>query len=60
MAMYGYVGLCMAVYTYVALCTAIGLSRAMYGYVVLCKALYHILGNGEPLYDAYTRYLPNF
>ena len=38
MAMYGYVGLCMA----------------MWGCVKLC----HILTNGEPLYDAYTTYLP--
>ena len=46
MAVYGYVGLC----------------RAMLGYVGLCKAIernvFHILANGEPLYDAYTTYLP--
>ena len=47
MAMYGYVGVC----------------RAMYGYVGVRKAImesnvYHILTNGEPLYDAYTTYLP--
>ena len=34
----------------------------MYGYVGLCKAIernvFHILANGEPLYDAYTTYLP--
>ena len=31
----------------------------MYGYVGLCRAkLCHILTNGEPLYDAYTTYLP--
>ena len=38
------------------------LCRAMYGYLGLCKAVesnvYHILTNGEPLYDAYTTYLP--
>ena len=55
-AMYGYVGLCMAVYGCVGLC------RAMLGYVGLCKAIernvFHILANGEPLYDAYTTYLP--
>ena len=46
MVMLGYVGLC----------------RAIYGYVGLCKAIEsnvcHILANGEPLYDAYTTYLP--
>ena len=46
MAVYGCVGLC----------------RAMLGYVGLCKAIernvFHILANGEPLYDAYTTYLP--
>ena len=46
MAVYGCVGLC----------------RAMLGYVGLCKAIMsnvcHILANGEPLYDAYTTYLP--
>ena len=46
MAMYGCVGLC----------------RAMLGYAGLCKAIernvLHILANGEPLYDAYTTYLP--
>ena len=46
MAVYGYLGLC----------------RAVYGYVGLCKAIernvFHILANGEPLYDAYTTYLP--
>ena len=35
----------------------------MYGYLGLCKAMeskvYHILTNGEPLYDAYTVYLPS-
>ena len=55
-AMYGYVGLCMSVYVCVGLC------RAMLGYVGLCKAigrnLFHILANGDPLYDAYTTYLP--
>ena len=34
----------------------------MYGYVGLCTAIernvFHILANGEPLYDAYTTYLP--
>ena len=34
----------------------------MYGCVGLCTAIernvFHILGNGEPLYDAYTTYLP--
>ena len=34
----------------------------MLGYVGLCKAIernvFHILANGEPLYDAYTTYLP--
>ena len=49
-------GLCRAMYGYVGLC------RAEYGYVGLCKAmesnLCHILTNGEPLYDAYTTYLP--
>ena len=66
MAMYGCVGLCMAVYGYVWLCRAmygcVGLCRAMYGYVGLCTAIernvFHILANGEPLYDAYTTYLP--
>ena len=56
MAMYGYVGLCMAVYGCVWLCIA------MYGCVALCTAIernvFHILANGEPLYDAYTTYLP--
>ena len=33
MAMYGYVGLCMAVYDFV------WLYRAMYGYVGLCMAM---------------------
>ena len=46
----------MAMYSYVGLC------RAMEGYVWLCKAMegnvYHILINEEPLYDAYTPYLP--
>ena len=54
--MYGYVGLFMAVYGCVWLCIA------MYGYVALCTAIernvFHILANGEPLYDAYTTYLP--
>ena len=62
--MYAYVGLFMAMYGYV------GLGRAMYGCVGLCMAVsvwlcramesnvYHILSNGEPLYDAYTTYLP--
>ena len=40
----------------------VGLCRAMLGYVGLCKAIgsnvCHILANGEPLYDAYTTYLP--
>ena len=66
MAMYGYVWLCRAVYGYVGLCMAVlgcvGLCRAMLGYVGLCKAIernvFHILANGEPLYDAYTTYLP--
>ena len=66
MAMYGYVGLCRAMYGYVGLCMAVygcvGLCRAMLGYVGLCKAIernvFHILANGEPLYDAYTTYLP--
>ena len=35
----------------------------MYGYVGVCKAMestvYHILTNGETLYDAYTTYLQN-
>ena len=47
--MYGYVWLCRAMYGYVWLCTA------MYVYVWLC----HILTNGEPLYDAYTTFLPS-
>ena len=38
------------------------LCRAMLGYVGLCKAIernvFHKLANGEPLYDAYTTYLP--
>ena len=46
----------MAVYDCVGLC------RAMLGYVGLCKAIernvFHILANGEPLYDAYITYLP--
>ena len=66
MAMYGYVGLCRAMYGYVGLCMAVyvfvGLCRAMLGYVLLCKAIernvFHILANGEPLYDGYTTYLP--
>ena len=66
MAMYGYVGLCRAMYGYVGLCMAVygcvGLCRAMLGFVGLCKAIernvFHILANGEPLYDAYTTYLP--
>ena len=41
----------------------VGLCRAEYGYVGLCKAmesnLCHILTDGEPLYDAYTTYLPH-
>ena len=40
----------------------VGLCRAMLGYVGRCKAIernvFHILANGEPLYDAYTTYLP--
>ena len=64
--MYGYVGLCRAMYGYVGLCMAVygcvGLCRAMLGYVGLCKAIkrnvFHILANGEPLYGAYTTYLP--
>ena len=47
MAMYGYLGVCMAVYGYA------GLRKAME------SNIYHILTNGEPLYDAYTTYLPN-
>ena len=66
MAMYGCVGLYMAMYGYVWLCRAVfgyvGLCRAMFGYVGLCKAIernvFHILANGEPVYDAYTTYLP--
>ena len=66
MVMYGYVGLCMAMYGYVGLCMAVygcvWLCIAMYGCVALCTAIernvFHILGNGEPLYDAYTTYLP--
>ena len=50
MAMYGYVGLCMAMYGYVGLC------MAMYGYVGLGTLL--LVTNGEPLYVAYTTYLP--
>ena len=65
-AVYGCVGLCLAMYGYVGLCMAVygcgGLCRAMLGYVGLCKAIernvFHILANGEPLYDAYTTYLP--
>ena len=61
-AMYGCVCLCMAMYGYVGLCRAmygcVGLCMAVYGYVGLCKAMesnvYHILTNGEPLYDGYT------
>ena len=49
--MYGYVWLCRAVYDYVGLC------RAMYGYVGLCTLL--LVTNREPLYDAYTTYLPS-
>ena len=49
--MYGWVWLCMAMYGYVGLC------MAMYGYVGLCTLL--LVTNGEPLYDAYTTYLPN-
>ena len=66
--MYGCVGLCRATYGYVGLCMAVngyvGLCRTMYGYVGLCRTEYgyvkfcHILTNGEPLYDAYTTYLP--
>ena len=64
--MYGYVGLCRAMYGYVGLCMVmfgyVGLYRAEYSYVGLCKAmesnLCQILTNGEPLYDAYTTYLP--
>ena len=56
MAMYGYVWPCRGMFVCVWLC------MAMYGYVGLCKAMevnvYHILTNGEPLYDAYTTYLP--
>ena len=66
MAVYGYVGLCRAVYGYVGLCMAVHvcvwLCIAMYGCVALCTAIernvFHILANGEPLYDAYTTYLP--
>ena len=58
--MYGYVGLCIGMYGYV------WLGRAMYGYVWLCMAMEGCVGlctlflvtNGEPLYDAYTTYLP--
>ena len=70
MDMYGYVGLCMAMYGYVWLCRAmqgyvwlcramqvsVGLCMAMYCYVGLCTLL--LVTNGEPLYDAYTTYLP--
>ena len=38
------------------------LCMAMYAYVGLCKAMestvYHISTKWEPLYDAYTTYLP--
>ena len=65
-AMYGYVGLCMSVYGCVWVCMAmygyVWLCRAMLGYVGLCKAIernvFHILANGEPLYDAYNTNLP--
>ena len=46
MAVYGCVWLCIAMYGCVALCTAIE------------RNVFHILANGEPLYDAYTTYLP--
>ena len=66
MAVYGYAWLCMAMHGYVGMCMVmygcVWLCMAMYGYVGLCKAMesnvYHILTNGEPLYDAYTTYLP--
>ena len=65
-AMYGYVGLCRAMQGYVRICRAeygcVWLCRAMQGCVWLCKAMqsnvHCILINGEPLYDAYTTYLP--
>ena len=65
-AMQGYVGLCRAMYGYVRICRAeygcVWLCRAMQGCVWLCKAMqsnvHCILINGEPLYDAYTTYLP--
>ena len=50
MAIYGYVWLCWAVNGYV------WLSRAMKYYVRLYTLL--LVTNGEPLYDAYTTYLP--
>ena len=64
--MYGYLGLCMAVSGYVfksrGMYVWLWLCMATYGYVGLCKAMennvYHILTSGEPLYDAYTTYLP--
>ena len=61
--MYGCVWLCMAMYGPCrGMFVCVWLCMAMYGYVGLCKAMevnvYHILTNGEPLYDAYTTYLP--
>ena len=59
-AMQGYVGLCRAVYGYVGLFRAVqgcvGLCRAVQDYVGLCTL--PLVTNGEPLYDAYTTYLP--
>ena len=65
-AMYGYVKVCRAVCAYLGLCRAmygyVRICRAEYGCVWLCKAMqsnvHCILINGEPLYDAYTTYLP--
>ena len=58
---YGYVWLFMAMQDYVRLCTAtygcVWLCRAMKDYVGLCTLL--LVTNGEPLYDAYTTYLPH-
>ena len=58
MVMYGNVWLCRAMYGCVGLC------MVEYGHVGLCKAIEgnvcHILSNGEPLYYAYTTYLPKY
>ena len=67
-AMYGYVWLCMCMYGYLYLC------KAVYGYVGLCRVMYGMQSNVglcsivlqvgilytnvNPLYDAYTTYLP--